>query len=291
MNETAPEDIVAEQAVAPTPPQPVGMDQPMSRVPQTSGFAQRHGVQEVTLPSLGLPYEGQIPGGKVLISSITAKEEKVFSTSSGTADSKMNMLFTQTCDLHGYSPMDLVSPDRFFLLVQLRALSYGNKYSFPVKCESCDDQFKSDVHIINDMDFKEAADGWEEPFQVTLPTAGAVLDLCLLRGRDEQWIETTVKKLKSKNKKTAAEFGTGDQTYIFYISKFIKAVNGEAVNDFQAMSIAENFVPIDVRTIRDAVEENSFGYEGSIDIECPSCGFIHEEVRLPVGREFFRTTL
>lgn len=253
-------------------------------------------LQTVTLPSKGMPYGDKIPQGKVWISAMTTKEEKVFASNSSSANDKFNLLLNSCCYLgEGVFAADLLISDRFFLLIQIRALSLGNDYGFSFKCGQCDTQSRIEIKIPGSLTLIEAADedqmdpdtgetipAFEEPFEVDLPFSGKRVALKFLRGKDEEAIQRMVAK---KNEKGIRDIG--DPAYTLALSKFIAKIDGEDVTPLQALSFVENLITRDSAFIRDEIEERTPGYRPDIHITCPNCGYVHEE-RLPVGSEFFR---
>lgn len=240
-------------------------------------------VQPINLPSKGLPYGGNLPGGKVFISAITTKEEKIFTAGASSGDDKMDYLFNTCVDLgKELTTARLVLPDRFFLLISLRALSYGNKYGFQFRCEGCNHQFRYEMNIIKDLEYTEVPDDWSEPFYVTLPMSGKRVGLCLLRGKDEKEIAQVVDK---KSQSAVAEVGS--PSYSLTMSRPIVEVDGQALDPMKALAFYEGLVALDGIAIRDKIAKSGFGYNPEVNIVCPSCGFRNYDM-LPVDTEFFR---
>jgi hypothetical protein len=253
-------------------------------------------LQQVTLPSRGFPYDGKIPEGKIWVSAMTTKEEKIFAGSASSANDKFNLLLNNCCYFgEGVHASDLLISDRFFVLIQIRALSYGNDYGFSFKCGECDYQARQELKIPGSLKLIEASDedrmdpdtgelipAFEEPFEVDLPATGHRVALKFLRGKDEEQIQKMVSRKSEKGIRDI-----GDPTYTLVLARFVAKIDGEDVSPLQALTFVENLIARDSAFIRNIIEERTPGYNLDIDITCPNCGYVHEE-RLPMGSEFFR---
>lgn len=239
----------------------------------------------VTLPSLGAFYEGKIPGGEIKIASFTTREEKIFSGAGGGHESKLTQVFQNCVEFPDkFNPKDLVLPDRLFLLIQIRGLSYGNAYSFQHKCEQCSVQARHDKNLLDDFPYTEATEEYQEPYNITLPHSGKKLGLRLLRGFDEAALAKHVAMVQQK-----VGVQSGDPAYTLRLAKHIETVDDEQPESrFAIQTMVDNLEGPDSLALRDAIDDMNFGYDLQIDVECPSCGFFHDEVTLPFGAEFFR---
>lgn len=248
-------------------------------------FSNRTLVKTVTLPSQGLLYEGAIPDGQVRIAAFTTREEKVFAGSGGSQQSKLDQVFENCVDLpQGFRAQDLTLPDRLFLLVQIRALSYGEDYSFQYRCESCDEQATYRKNLLTDLPLKEIPEGFAEPVDVHLPVSGKTLGIRLLRGRDEAAIAKYAKKVVQR---TGAP--DGDPAYFMRLAKHIVTVDGEPIGgQGEAIALVQSLEGPDSLALRDAIDDINFGYQFALDLECPACGWEQEEVVMPITVAFFR---
>lgn len=242
-------------------------------------------VTKVTLPSRGIPYnvdgKNWLPNGECLVSSITVKDIKTYSNKALDPHDKASLLIFNTCFFGDLKPDDLILADQFFLLIKIRAISYGNKYPFQLMCSACETQFKHEIDIERTMSYKELADGWEEPFAAQLPVSGHTVQLRLLRGADERAISAKVKKSQQKgNADSGAKMGLA-------LAQAIVTVNGETVTGLTSQAFVENLAMRDCQAIEEAVGQNSCGYDPEFDVQCSSCGF-NQTVRLPFGPDFFR---
>jgi rRNA maturation protein Nop10 len=238
-------------------------------------------VLEMTLPSYGLMYDGAIPGGTVPYSPMTGKEEMLLAGGRG---SVLDGILSACLSLPvGFKPSDLLVSDRFFAMLILRSVSYGEDYTFKVQCEDCDSKFKHTVRIPGDFDVKVLSEGVTEPFLVELPHSKKVVSFRLLRGTDELSIQKHTDREFQQNKKVE-----GDPAYIFRLAKHIVAIDDEEVKDIRkAMTFVESLIGKDSVAFRNAIDEVDFGIDTTLKFECPRCGEENETV-MPLNSEFFR---
>lgn len=269
-----------EATSAPPPPPPV------TTPALGEKLKERAMVTTITLPSLGMPYvkDGvdRMPGGKVLISSMTASEEKIMANKGQIASDKTNILLTRACDLGSVAPDELILADRFYLLIKLRSISYGNVYGVQIVCEGCDTQFRHEVDLERDLQVKVADEEWAEPFTVTLPMTKRLLSLRLLRGSDERSIDQQIKRKHQKN-----IHEPGNPGYTLLLAKHITAIDGEDMRGPGALNFVEKMPVRDRTALTDAISANSPGIDPEMEFLCPNCGYTNEAV-LPMSAEFFR---
>ncbi len=250
-----------------------------------SSFNDRAGITSVVLPSMGIPYkkaDGSLlyPGGAISISAMTVAEEKLMSTKASDSSRKICNLMERVVDLRGMRADQLLLADQFFLLLKIRALSYGSVYSFQFRCESCQHQWKHDLNLETDLRLSVADDDWVEPFEVTLPVSGKMIQYRLLRSIDE--INLNTKRIKKGNE-------LEDSTFVALLASGIVSIDGEPVTNSKIVEgWLEKQVVRDRATFSASIKSNTPGYSGEIDITCPSCGYSHEAV-LPMTADFFRS--
>lgn len=239
-------------------------------------------ITPITLPSMGIPYEGKMPEGRVLISSMTAADEKMFAAKATTSADKTTILFSRACDLGQTTPDEMVLGDRFFLLMKIRSLSYGNKYGFQSRCGDCDTQFRHEIDLERELSVTVLDESWEEPFTVDLPITGRILTCRLLRGKDERHIQSSTKRQHQKN-----IHDPGNPAFTMMIARHIVTINGDPVTEMPALKFTESLPVGDRQALTNAVNVHSPGFDPELEIECPHCGYISEVV-LPMSTEFFR---
>lgn len=249
------------------------------------GFNDRAGITDVILPTLGKLYlknDGSqvFPSGSVRISPMTVAEEKMLAQKNSDSSRKVVTLLNRVADFHGMDPTNLLVVDQFYLLMKVRALSYGSNYTFGYRCGECSHQFSHTINIETELTVDVVDEDWAEPFDVHLPVSNKSIAFRLPRVFDE--IELNKRKISRKD-------ASSDPTFVAILARCIASVDGEA---FTNPRMAEGW--LDKQAVRDrealteALDAATPGYNTQIDITCPSCGYIHEEV-LPMGADFFRS--
>lgn len=248
-------------------------------------FNDRVGVTEVVLPSLGKLYlrnDGSpiFPNGGIRISPMTVAEEKMLAQKNSDAARKVINLLSRVCDFAGMDPTHLLVVDQFYLLMKVRALSYGSTYTFGHRCDDCGHQWDHSVNIETELAVDVVDDDWQEPFECHLPVSGKTISFRLPRVVDE--LDLKRRKIAKKDPDSS------DPTFVSILARCILSVDGEA---FTNVRVAEGW--LEKQAVRDraaftrALDEVTPGYNTELIITCPSCGYVHEE-GIPMGAEFFR---
>jgi len=243
--------------------------------------------EEVMLPSKGLAYpQGYIPEGKVVISMMGTQEEKIL------AGGKMNFntMLTTILDRLIVSPKiessKLLTLDRMFLLIKIRVLSLGSKYSFKMKCSECGEESEFEVELA-ELEIKDFPDNWTEPLACHLPILDEEIKLRLLRATDEVDVDRYVQKLRAKN---ARLFQQGDPTYIPLMAKAVVSTsNLEESSLFQdKIAWVQELKSRDSIAIQDTLSDNDFGVVMQTEVTCPVCGAELDGVNIGLDPSFFR---
>jgi hypothetical protein len=174
---------------------------------------------------------------------------------------------------------DMILTDKFFLLLNLRSISYGPDYTFTITC-GCSFEFKKTITLPDGLQLKVATDKDKEPFDIVLPRCKKTVSLKFLRGSDEAEIESYIKGLPSG---VQIE---GDPSYEFRLSRFIAKIDGKEVDMLEKLHFCENLIGADSLAIRRAIAENETGPIMTIKAQCPQC---RNELTtyLPLTNEFF----
>jgi hypothetical protein len=243
---------------------------------------------EVVLPSGGTFYPaGLIPGGTVVIRMMTTQEEKLLSGGRGSGARMISQLLDRVIVRpEGLKSTDLLLADRLFLLIKLRILTFGSNYGFKVTCSSCETNTRHEVSLA-DQQVKMLPTGVVEPFEVTLPQCGERVYLRFLRGYDEEFVSSLVKK--------NAELGrggvVGDPAYLPNMARTIHHTDSIGEDDFpEKLKFVQELYSPDSLAMTQALEEYDFGVDMKHDITCPVCGAT-SEIALPFSEEFFRPKL
>lgn len=237
---------------------------------------------EIQLPSRGILYEGKIPDGIVHLTPMTTKEEKILASVRGSTINAVDLVLKNCLVDCEVPPEDLLTSDRFYILLRLRAESYDRIYDFMVKCSDCRSQFRHSLDLIDGLEIKYMEDGVVEPFPVKLPVSGKELMCRLLRGKDERAILRY-----SEQRYAKGELVDGDPAYTYRLARHIVSIDGKEVDPNVALAFVESLVAKDSMTIRNTVDSIDSGVNTDLTIECPRCSALIE-LPLPFTAQFFR---
>lgn len=258
-------------AVAPAPvvaPKPAANDNPrISNV--------------VELPSKG-KFNPEIPDGLVEIYPMTTREEALLV---GMGDGQISDVFDAILARAIKSPEfdlgDMLLTDKFYLVLMLRANSYGSDYTFSIACPKCGQDIEHTCEIPTDFEVSQGSAEGDEPFEVTLPITKTKVSYRLLRGKDEDDIDRFSRREKSK--------GKGDnREYIYRLAKHIVSINGKAPENINAaMEFVSTLLGLDSVEFRNAMDDATPGVDTTLEVECKRCKRDFK-VEMPFTAGFFR---
>jgi hypothetical protein len=243
----------------------------------------------VELPSHGYLYknitddEDVVKKGGVRIRPMTVNEEKILATTrlvkSGQA---LDMVF-QNCIKSRIDPSKMLSSDRVFLMLWLRAISYGNIYKFQMTCTNpaCSKRFEYSVDL-SQHPIKEMKEGVSEPIEVELPKSKYHVFFRLPRGIDE----VEMVKISNQPKK----MNDTDDTVVKRLrSTIIKITDqdGKELPEEYFEPFIESLVAMDASTWRNKIESSDAGIEDITGIICPHCETEFDSP-IPITENFFR---
>ena len=234
----------------------------------------------ITCPS-GLT--GRIRGMKVREERVLA--DRKLAKSGGQVDELLLSCWKETVDPGPYDFGDkeidwskVLQGDRFFALLQIRALTYGPEYAFAVSCqtESCRSRIEWEIDLrqlpcrpLSEESRAAFLDG--NRFESTLPDAGKRVWFRLLTGADER-------KLPQLRR------SAGDRLLSAMLA--FRTVEIEGVEPREHRQFIEDLSMRDADFLVDEFDRVDCGVETSIEIECPEC-FATQEIDLPFDRTFF----
>lgn len=168
--------------------------------------------------------------------------------------------------------------DRFYALLQIRALTFGDEYEFSVQCQSaaCRERFEwtlnlKDLPVRALSEAAKAAIKAGNRFETKLPRDGRKVWFRLMTGADEVRAATVLRAAKDGMLLTALA---------------LRIVEIEGVPDTDKRKFLDEMEMADAAALLDQFDEADGGVETSIEVECPSCMGV-QEVQLPFERGFF----
>ena len=234
----------------------------------------------ITCPS-GL--SGRIRGMKVREERVLA--DRQLAKSGGQMDALLTACWEETIDEGPYDfgsdPVDwgkVLQGDRFYALLQLRALTYGPAYAFAVPCQNdaCRARIEWELDL-RDLPFRplseesRAAFVAGNRFATTLPDAGTRVWFRLFTGADERKLP--------KLRKSA-----GDRMLEAMLA--FRVVDIEGVEAKDKKRFLEDLSMRDADALVDEFDRVDCGVDTTVEIECPDC-FVTQDVELPFDRTFF----
>lgn len=220
--------------------------------------------ERITLPSNGLFYETDFPIN-ITIRSLTTNEEQLLygSTSETTIDRIISNCIVEP---KNFPLGDLLPADKMFILFKLRIISYGQDYNQMIFCPYCNYEGTA-VLDLDQLPCDELdEDKIKVPLKLTLPMSKDQIELKVLTEKDYKAIKERALKLSNK---LSLPFGQVEHKLRF--AKQIKSINGEKVDSFIAEKYYSEMHVRDVRYIESALNSIKLGYQGHIDMTCPSC--------------------
>ena len=234
----------------------------------------------ITCPS-GL--SGRTRGMKVREERILA--DRRLARSGGQVDELLAACWEETVDPGPYDFGDrdidwgkVLQGDRFYALLQIRALTYGPEYAFAVTCqnEACRARIEWELDLgdlpvrpLSDESRRAFLDG--NRFETVLPDAGKRVWFRLLTGADER---------KLPQLRRAA----GDRLLSAMLA--FRVVEVEGVEPRDKRRFLEDLSMRDADFLVDEFDRVDCGVDTTIEVECPEC-FTVQEVELPFDRTFF----
>jgi len=250
---------------------------------------------QVKLPSRGVLYPKGSPasGGKLTLTPMTMVEEAVFANPRSQGGEAVDTILKR-CIQESVDVNTLLSSDKFFMFMILRAITYGPKYSFVWTCtarknprEACGRKNEKTVRIPDDFEVKYLADEDKEPFILRLKDSGKEVSLRLLRGYDEPMIDKYTAELEAKRKQGIQ---IADTTQAYRLSRHLVAVDGKSVEkapEDKVLSFLVSLSSKDIQQIRDTIVYYTPGISTGVTLVCADCGTVHEW-DLPFTADFFR---
>lgn len=223
------------------------------------------------------------------IGPLTTREEMIIAGFREQGSSDMTLLIDSILKTRAFFPQgfnfeDLLVTDRFFLIANVRAISFGERYAFDWRCPCTQKVQHSICKLPSDLKLFKLAEGFHEPFEVKLPNLGTV-GLRLLRISDEKAIETYKRQMMER----ATERPLGDPGYYFKMARRIVTINGDEASLEQKLDFVgpDNMLSVDSIAMQKGYEDNESGLSLAVEVKCLNCGQ-EREITLPFSAEFFR---
>lgn len=272
---------------APVAPQaPAAVAEPPALQPFVPGAPKDTRISAtVELPSKGIFYGSTCPDGIVELYPMTGQEEALVANMDPANIHEIFDILLRRCLKTPLDPDDMLSTDKFYLVLVLRSNSYGSFYEFRVRCQNCGLFALRGCNVPEDFEILNPKPGHgAEPFETTLPRSGDRVKFRLLRGRDDKDV------LKWRDREL--ERGTqkfGDPAHVYQMAKHVVEINGKApANIGETMRWYESLIAMDASALGNAIDEYVTGVNTELGVECQKCK-VHFKADMPFTAGFFRT--
>jgi hypothetical protein len=252
----------------------------------------------VKLPSRGVLYRDDTPAGKgkIHLSPMTMVEESYFMDDDLTFSEAFDKILKK-CVQEDLDINTLLSADKFFLFMMLRAVTYGPEYAFKWTCnaeksngEVCRQSNTSTVKIPDDFKLKLLSDEDTEPYKILLPDCQKEISFRLLRGHDEVYIDRFSKKEEAKKQEGIR---LPNRIAIFRLARHITHVDGQSVKDApenMLINFVASFRAKDRQYFQDKIAFYTPGLDTGVEVLCERCGSV-QRIDMPFTADFFRAVI
>jgi hypothetical protein len=168
--------------------------------------------------------------------------------------------------------------DRFYTLLQIRSLTFGDEYAFKVQCasEACRERFEWQVSL-TELPVRHLSETSKAAFK-----AGNRFETKLPRDGRRVWfqLQTGAEEVR------AASHLRASTDRVLLTALAVRIVEIEGVPSKDKLRFLEEMEMADAAALLDEFDAADGGVETDIEVECPHCWAV-QEIRLPFGPEFF----
>lgn len=231
--------------------------------------------ETVHLPSNGKMYDLN----ELTIQEMTVAEEKFFLGSNG---SKPINSILKKCVVDGdkIDFEDLIEADRFYLLVRIRCLTYGEDYNVSLRCPHCNRDFEHVIKL-SELEIDELDDTFHDHWEFQLPVCGDTITMTIPKVKDNLENDKMAKRKAEK-----FHLNLDEVRYIFGMMLGIEKVNGMDMIPDELYSYVSNLSGRDSAFLRKQKGDIKVGYETNLETDCPSCGDSFK-FSMPLSMNFF----
>ena len=229
----------------------------------------------IKLPSNGKLYDIN----ELTIQNMTVAEEKFLLGSNG---NKSISTILSKCVLDGEKIdfNNLIEADRFYLLVRIRCLTYGEDYDVNLRCANCNKTFEHTIKL-SELDVDELDENFKDHWEFELPACKDVITMTIPRVKDNVENEKLAKKKSEK-----FHLNMDEVRYIFTMMLGIEKVNGQDMLPDELYTYVSNLSGKDSAFIRKQMSQVKVGYDTNLETDCPHCGETFK-FTLPMSSSFF----
>jgi len=238
--------------------------------------------ETIDLPSKGIfyPEESPLRNGTIDIAYMTAKHEDILtSTNLIQKGTVLDKLFESLIVTKGVSPRDLLLGDLNAVMIASRILGYGREYPISTPCIFCGTRCNVtvDLSTLEDKTPKRTPDA-DGLFPLTLPS-GKNIRFGLLTRKDELDMAKEIESLRKTS-------GGIEREWTTRLRHIVREVDGES-SSTTIYNFVETMLVRDSKILREAFQEASPDVDFTVPFTCDCTPDTSQEVRLPIGSDFF----
>jgi len=212
------------------------------------------------LPSRGVGYPGKKK--EVTIRAMTFEDEKALASLRVGEDIIESVLSRCVSDI---DIDNLYGPDKLFLLLKLRELSFGDSFKIAAVCTKCKKENDLEI-LLSQLPVTLAAEDFTDPKEIDLPQLNTTAMVKLPRSGDSDLLSSHTKILDN-------------------LWRFVKKI-GEYEDPKVIVKAIKKLKSADIRTILNSLLVNDFGIETTALFVCSTCGE-ENKVNVPITESFF----
>lgn len=242
--------------------------------------------ETIPLPSGGILYNSEDPDvkkGFIKVRAMTMVEEEILATSKFLKSGSATRMVIANCLVSDIDAKDILIFDANFILFRLRQLTYGDEYTFKIKCDNtlCNKEFEHTVNITS-LSFEELPKDFVEPIVTKLPNSKYTVHSILPRLVHSE--ELYLKNLKRKKSTDDSDTRFLDNAVSGTIAIFDPKGKEVPVSDWEEFYKA--LTGGDTATLRKNTTFST-GVDKLDGVVCPYCETDYSG-SIPVGPDFFR---
>lgn len=240
----------------------------------------------IVLPSHGKLYvtdDEDIKSGHIKLLPMTVKEEEILTTSRFLKTGSATRMVFENCIASDIDAGEILLYDSNYILFKLRQLSYGDNYSFTIKCTNaiCEHEFEHAIDI-SKLKFEEIPEDIIEPLVLKLPRSGYTVKLIYPRLRHSE----DLFKISNNRKKSTGDYDKTRVDNLIVTTLGITDNKGKAINPNDFEEFYES-IPGEDRAVLTKATKLDTGIDKLDGIKCPYCEADYSGT-IPVGIDFFR---
>lgn len=250
-------------------------------------------TREITLPSEGYPYEGQIPGGKVLVSSFTHRTETAMYQPVTGANKELTRtlaILKDVCKFPGdFNPRNLLEGDLAYIMLTARSLSYPETYEFDTTCPHCGFVEKHNIKIPEEVPLNRYPSDFAGTLKVRTFNDNELELRFLTVSEDAEASRLARDRVAKGFVPKTPEAEEADQVLNRLCIQLV-GLNGEsaATASMEEKRKVFNDMMLDERnSVLEMLSRYAPGITQQIVVKCPECGESYESV-MPMTDAFFR---